>query len=187
MSKLVVVAVCGHNKSGKDVVAKTMDLYGDFFRIGNADGVRSALSDIDGPTWELRKESETSGVIARQPMKQMGSEAREAIGRPLLWVDVALAKIHYLHNFHCIPRDKFVIPDVRFSHEIERIASYVSEQNGLAETWRVTRPGFGKQSNHSSETGIDSLSPIHHEIPNEYDKKHLIDYVISIMKTSRFI
>lgn len=178
MGNLVIVGIVGHNGVGKDLIASTLTLLEGFLRIGLADGVRAALNDLDGITWQFRKESDGAGPIARNAMKLMGSEARNAIGCPLIWTDLVLTKIEYAHRLHAVSRNRFVIPDVRFQHEVDRIASWAEEQDAIYETWLVSRPGFGPTSHHESETNINNISPIHQGFRNCGDKQYLINQVI---------
>lgn len=179
----MVIGITGHNSSGKDLVASTLSLLGNFFRIGLADGVRSSLSDLDGPTWQFRKENDGAGPIARNSMKLMGSEARNNIGCPLLWTDLVLAKMEYAYHLHVVSRNRFVIPDVRFPHEVERLAAWVAEQDGIYETWGISRPGFGPTSHHESETKLNMIMPDIY-IENHRDRNFLIDTVKEIINDS---
>ncbi len=176
MSKFTVVLVSGHNESGKDTVASTLSLFGNFFRIGLADSVRGSLNDLDGITWQFRKESDGAGPISRNSMKLMGSEARNDIERPLIWTDLVLLKIQYTRRYHAVSRDRFVVPDVRFPHEVSRISSWVAEQGGCVETWKVSRPGYGPTSHHESEKRVDDVK-WQYEFNNCFGRLHLIRMV----------
>lgn len=186
MSNLVVLGITGHNGVGKDLVASSLSLLGGFFRIGLADGVRASLNDLDGVTWQFRKESDGAGPIARNAMKLMGSEARNDIGCPLLWTDLVLAKIQYAYRYHAVSRNRFVIPDMRFPHEQERISSWVAEKGGFFETIKISRPGFFATSYHESETNIDKIKP-DFEINNCYDRNHLIDVIKIYVKHHKWL
>jgi hypothetical protein len=180
-SRLIIIGITGHNESGKDTVATTLTLLGNFFRIGLADSVRGALNDLDGPTWQLRKESgQIPGGVSRDAMKLMGSECRNYVDNQLLWTDLVLAKIRYCNYYHAAPRNRFVIPDVRFPHEVERISSWVASQNGIYETWKLVRLGYEKKSDHDSEILIDSIKE-DVLIRNNQDKIHLVSIAEQVM------
>lgn len=182
MSKLTIISIVGHNGVGKDTIASTLSLLSNFFRIGLADGIRASLNDLDGITWQFRKENDGAGPIARNSMKLMGSEAKNDIGCPLLWTDLVLAKIQYAYLYHAVSRNRFVIPDVRFPHEVARISSWASEQDAIYETWLMTRPGFGSTSHHESEISIENITQIDYVFQNSRDKQYLIDQVIQKIK-----
>lgn len=188
MSKLIVVGLTGVARSGKSTTAQTLSLLGSFLRIGLADGIRESLDSLGGPEWDFRKESDgPTGITARRSMQLLGTECREAINSPSLWIDLLLAKIRYANVYHSHPRDRFVISDIRYQHEIDRISEVVESWNGQYETWKLTRPGFGPQSSHSSETGIQFLNPIEYEISNYAGRYDLIETIKTLMRAKSWI
>lgn len=159
MSDLLVIGIGGQARAGKDTVGQHLVSEYGFTRLGLADGVRSAFAEIDGPTWELRKELDNTNKTNRWVMQTLGTECRNEIDCKLHWVNHLLVKIAYLAWHHPSPRSWFVVTDIRFPHEIERIREAI-EPCGRFVSWRVTRPGFGLMgaaAKHSSETSVDDL------------------------------
>jgi hypothetical protein len=184
MSKLVVIGLTGVARSGKSTTAQALSLLGGFHRVGLADGIRESLNALDGPEWDFRKETELS---TRRSMQLFGTECREAINSPSLWIDLLLAKIRYASVYHSCPRYKFVISDIRYQYEIDRISEVVESWNGMYSTWRISRPGFEPESNHSSETGIYSLNPIEKHILNNESKSDLIYEVYKYLEYNDYL
>ena len=181
-NKLIVVGLTGVARSGKSTTAQTLSLLGGFLRIGLADGIREALDALGGPEWDFRKESDgPTGLTARRSMQLFGTECREDINSPSLWIDLLLAKIRYAHAYHSHPRDRFVISDVRYQHEVDRISEVVGSWSGKFELWRLRRPGYGPQSSHSSETGISKLNPVDIDIENCTSRTYLIQIINDII------
>ncbi len=160
MSDLIVIGICGKARSGKDTVAQHLVNEHGFFRVALADGIRSAFSDLDGPTWELRKELEAAGKTGRWALQTLGTECRQATHNSEIWVDTALAKINYLWMHHVPSRNRFVIPDIRFPGEYDSIDDRVGKWGGQFVFWKVERPDSGLTGDagkHSSETEIESI------------------------------
>jgi hypothetical protein len=158
--RLIVIGLCGEARSGKDTVAQHLVHEFGFTRIGLADGVRSAFADIDGPTWEARKELEAAGKTNRWAAQTLGTECREFVGCDTHWIDHALIKINYLARQHPVARTRFVIPDIRFGFEAENFTDVIGAWNGKFACWRITRPGSGltgDAAKHSSETGVSDV------------------------------
>lgn len=176
--RLIVIGLTGVAGSGKDTAATILGTPADplhYFRISLADGIKSAIRDIDGPTWSITKEAEKAGKTSRWACQRLGGEARElvaeavrrAAGIPIFdeiseeqanrfWCHLALAKIAYLARIHPARRRRFVVPDVSYAREVETLAAVVREFGGTYETWRIDRPGAGldgEAASHSSELG----------------------------------
>jgi hypothetical protein len=170
---LLILGICGVARSGKDTIARHLANYHGFFRIGLADGPRSTFTDLDGPTWELRKELEAAGKSQRWAVQTIGTECREDLdaeeARRAHWCHEALIKIRYLSHYHPVPRRRFVFPDVRFPAEPTILGRGVERWGGHCRTWRVTRrlSGLaGEEAKHKSETSLDAI-PYHALIEND--------------------
>ena len=184
--RLIVIGITGLARAGKDTVAKILESRHGFFRIGLADGVRAAFSDLDGPTWELRKEIEAAGSTARKALQTIGTEARLDVAlhagqlayrrdsegardsAARLWVHLLAVKIRYLCMYHPAPKYRFVVPDMRFADEHYSLDDLVHHWGGEYQTWRIHREGAGlagDSGKHASETEIDRI-PAHAEIQN---------------------
>ena len=159
MSKLQVIGICGKARSGKDTVAAHLVHNHGFFRIALADGVRSAFSDLDGVTWERRKELEAANKTARWALQILGTECRTYFDTADHWIDHLLIKIIYMSQHHPRPQFRFVIPDIRSPNEQDVLARTLSELADLVIVG-LSRPDSGltgEQATHSSETGVDEV------------------------------
>jgi hypothetical protein len=174
MSKLIVIGICGKARSGKDTAASHLVNAHGFFRIALADGVRSAFTSLDGPTWELRKElaadnkndrwaAQILGTEARQSLEFMGTVSRDH------WISEAAIKIAYMFGHHPVARNRFVVPDMRFPREPEMLGIIVRHWGGEFMTLGLSRNGYGLSGDaakHSSETSVDSVV-CDHSIAND--------------------
>lgn len=160
--QLTVIGICGKARSGKDTIAKILESQCGATRIALADGIRSALRDLDGMTWEFSKENDKG---FRFPLQKLGSESREDLDLSdsscFHWLSHALIKIRYASHYHQLPRNRFVIPDIRMPHEPGFIKAQVAAWGGKFILWKVNRPGEGLtgiDGAHKSETQLDSIS-----------------------------
>lgn len=161
---LIVVGVVGPARSGKDTVAKILELHGGFTRVALADPIKDAFDRLGGPQRETHKElGGFNGQSIRRAWQLFGTEAREDVGRllglhdsPTLWVDVALTTICYAERHHAVRRHRFVIPDVRYKHEHDRLSECVEKLGGHYESWLVSREVM-PTGNHSSETSYPDV------------------------------
>ena len=160
-NNLIVVGITGVARSGKDTIAQILCSRFGFTRIALADGLRSAFRDLDGPTWELTKDLESSGQSTRWALQTLGSECRRDIRCQRLWIHLLLAKIRYLHKYHPAPRTRFVVPDIRFKVEASELRHAISvSMGGRFDVWKALRDSAGlsgQLANHASETELDSI------------------------------
>jgi hypothetical protein len=163
---LIVIGITGLARSGKDTVAKILELNHGFTRIGLADGVRSAFADLDVPTWEQSK----GGMNIRNALQMLGAESRETLDADASEyhrIHHALIKISFAHSV--LGRDRFVIPDVRFPREAAERKRQVEIWDGRFYCLRLVRPGIsglqGEAAKHSSESRIDEV-PVDRTIVN---------------------
>jgi hypothetical protein len=160
--RLIVVGVVGPARSGKDTVAKILELHAGFTRVALADPIKAAFDALGGAGRETHKElGGFQAMTVRRAWQLFGTEARQDIGCPLLWVDVALATIRYAEAYHARRRFRFVIPDVRYEHEHGRLDEAISAMGGHYESWGVDR-GILRPSYplHSSETSYGDVPTI---------------------------
>lgn len=155
---LIVVGITGRARSGKDAAATLLAAHRGCHRIALADGVRSAVADLGGPTGEFLKEL-TPSHNYRRALQLAGTEARDLANAPGLWVDLLLTKIAYAAYLHPVPRRRFAIPDVRYGHEESMIRHWVRRKQGVFAMLRLVRPGVDPiaESAHSSEAGVDGV------------------------------
>jgi hypothetical protein len=152
-----IIGICGAPRAGKDAVASILATLHGYTRIALADGVRAALSDLDGPTHVLSKQD---GYSDRRACQVMGGEARygaaelAGLDEDVLWTQLALTKIHFSAWYARPARTLIVVPDVRHPWEITYLRRYVARMGGDWQLWRVERPGLEEipEAGHESET-----------------------------------
>ena len=89
------------------------------------------------------------GVSARHMMQTLGTEWGRACIHPDFWVMIARAETQRI----MADGRSVVIDDVRFSNE----AAMIRELGG--ELWRIERPGIDYDGDHSSEGGLEDITP----------------------------
>ena len=89
------------------------------------------------------------GVSARHMMQTLGTEWGRACIHPDFWVMIARAKAERIMK----DGRSVVIDDVRFPNEAAMI------RNLGGELWRIDRPGVSYSGNHSSEGGLEDITP----------------------------
>ena len=89
------------------------------------------------------------GVSARHMMQTLGTEWGRACIHPDFWVMIARAKAERI----LADGGSVVIDDVRFPNE----AAMIRELGG--ELWRIERPGVIYSGDHSSEGGLEGITP----------------------------
>lgn len=178
---LLVVGICGHNRTGKDTAASVMAAFGGFTRVGLADGVREAFGGLDGPTWEFRKDLDAAGTDNRTPLKLLGTECREDALCPDHWIDHVILKVRYASRYHPSPRSRFVVPDVRYPREVDGLRERVLRLGGAFEAWKVVRPGRGPTTGHPSELQVDA---IRHDrlLSNDGTRRQFVDRVLAALE-----
>jgi hypothetical protein len=105
-------------------------------------GVHYAYTDKEAIIPEL-------GVSARHMMQTLGTEWGRACIHPDFWVMIARAKTQYIMN----DGGSAVIDDVRFANETAMIRDLGGE------LWRIDRPGVSYDGDHSSEGGLEDITP----------------------------
>jgi hypothetical protein len=89
------------------------------------------------------------GVSARHMMQTLGTEWGRACIHPDFWVMIARAKTQRI----MADDGSVVIDDVRFPNE----AAMIRDLGG--ELWRIDRPGVTYNGDHSSEGGLEDITP----------------------------
>jgi hypothetical protein len=153
---LLVVALCGPARSGKDTAARSLAASHGFRRLALADGIRRAFAAVNEPTWDALKELDAAGRSARWALQVMGTEARQDVGAADHWIDHVGLTIRYFAHYHPAPIRRWVIPDLRYPREAERLAEMVNFMGGRFEVWKVVRPDLKPiaEAAHSSETSV---------------------------------
>jgi len=158
---LRVIGLVGQARSGKDSAARLLEANYGAMRIALADGVRGALRDLDGMTWEVSK---TNAEGFRYPMLKLGTEAREELSSVDAasnhWISHALIKIRYMSKHHSVPHFRFVIPDIRFKQEVVGLGDQIVAWGGEFLLWKMEREGaglVGAAAQHKSETELRQI------------------------------
>ena len=89
------------------------------------------------------------GVSARHMMQTLGTEWGRACIHPDFWVMIARAKAERI----MADGRSVVVDDVRFPNE----AAMIRDLGG--ELWRIDRPGVSYNGDHSSEGGLEDITP----------------------------
>jgi hypothetical protein len=164
---LEVIGITGRKRHGKDTVARELVLHG-FTVVRFADPLKAMLRAFYGahdlPLLEIERRIEgdlkevpcvyLNGRTPRYAMQTLGTEWGRDLIDTNLWTD-SLKRRAAAH-------DKVAVPDMRFPNEGEAIAELGGKCIRVEAHQRV---GVTAQSNHSSETGIDTL-PVDLEISN---------------------
>lgn len=164
---IFILGIAGRARSGKDTIARHLVEHHGFTRIALADSLRALLGEMDGPTWELRKELQAVGLTSRWALQTLGTECREALPEATesLWCLLALAKIRFLAEHAPTRRRRFVVPDIRFPHEPEILAHAAHDWSGRFQVWMVHRNVAGLNGDagrHKSEASITSIKANYH-------------------------
>lgn len=153
MRRVKVIAVSGHAQNGKDTAAKMikLKLQSDGYKvliIHYADLLKyicKSFFDWDGSKDEY----------GRTLLQRVGTDIVRK-QNPDYWVDFVADML----NFFDGEWDYVIIPDTRFSNEIQ----HLRERNIYTIHLRITRPEFAspltaEQQLHPSETSLDDISP----------------------------
>ena len=156
---LIVIALCGVARSGKDSVARFLAAEHGFQRLALADGIRQAFAGINEPTWDALKELHAAGKSARWALQVFGTEARREVECPDHWIDHLAVTIQYFSRHHPVPKRRWVVPDLRYPAEAIRLRELVDRMDGKFEVWKVERPGVDPiaEASHSSETSVSQV------------------------------
>ena len=146
----MIIGLSGYARSGKDEVAKILvEEYG-YKRIAFADNIRKLLyatnPQVGGNRLQFLVEDYGWDVAKSQPevrhlLQSLGVAARNLFGEDF-WVAQALSQVHLENNW--------VITDVRFTNEADRIKQYDNSQ-----VWRIKRNGVEAVNGHVSEHDMD--------------------------------
>ena len=147
----MIIGLSGYARSGKDEVAKVLvEEYG-FTRVAFADKIRELLYEtnpIVDTHYRLQSLVDAYGwdEVKRRPqvrelLQNVGVGARKVFSNEF-WIAQALSEIHF--------EDNWVITDVRFENEANRIKQYDN-----AQVWRIKRPGVEAVNGHISEHNLD--------------------------------
>lgn len=164
----MIIALSGYAGAGKDSVADVLVAERGFVKYAWADTLRLAASELNPIV--AADDISNSGVLryndvidmvgyteakirfpeVRLVLQRLGTEVGRNLISDNVWVDATLRRIER----ECLPLDNVVISDTRFTNEAVAVKN-LSDQNLVV---RVTRPGVGPESDHSSEVSLDDYS-----------------------------
>ena len=159
----MIIGLSGYARSGKDEVAKILvEDYG-YTRVAFADKIRELLLETNPQVKDGFRIESVVGAYGwdqakvlfpeiRKLLQDLGVGARKVFGDEF-WVAQALKQVHFEENW--------VITDVRFTNEADRIKQYDNSQ-----LWRVKRTGVDAVNGHVSEHDMDGY-PVDMILKNE--------------------
>lgn len=159
----MIIGLSGYARSGKDEVAKILvEDYG-YKRVAFADKIRELLLETNPQVKDGFRIESVVGAYGwdqakvlfpeiRKLLQDLGVGARKTFGDEF-WVAQALKQVHFEENY--------VITDVRFTNEADRIKQYDNSQ-----LWRVKRNGVEAVNGHVSEHDMDGY-PVDMILKNE--------------------
>lgn len=152
---LLVVALTGARRSGKDVVAEHLCRVHGFDRISFADPLKQMVAAAFGFSWEQvdghSKDvvDDAYGITPRKVLQFMGTEVMQLHLQTLLpevgrnfWA-ARLVREHVAQS-RDDRRARLVISDMRFKHEYDVVSRAVASCGGNLHVWQVTRPDKDK-------------------------------------------
>jgi len=151
----VIVGLTGFAGSGKDTVAKSMKLRGQFNRVAFADPLKNLAMKLDpvcvdpdnSSIFSLRNQVNLYGweqtkryEDVRRFLQRLGAGARETFGEDV-WIRAASKVV----LGYVTDKKNVVLTDVRYPNEVD----YVKSLGGFVV--RVERPGVGPVNDHDTE------------------------------------
>lgn len=191
MSNQHIILICGKKGAGKDTLAEFFRPA--YLRTAFADAIYVQTSkSFDVPIRELRhraikeipvttlaiKRCSDKDFVARCEELGLDLECprspREVVQlRGTEYAQHRFGKYHWadqvVEEFRENPTTDFVVPDLRFPHEAERVNEYAESVGATVTVFRVLRPDLvpTKESAHVSEQSMDDYSLIDLVIHNE--------------------
>jgi hypothetical protein len=194
MKNQYVVGITGYAQSGKTTVADFLVQEQGFVHINFADTLREMASAINPMIYYFGEEgwgeeyyyndalkdygyekAKKEFPEFRRFLQRLGTEGGRRVLGDSLWVDKWEEKAKA-----ALQAGKSVVAsDVRFHNEANKIMNlrfFQTHGGGVPvptkEIWRVTRPGVGPLSEHSSEKEMESIE-VNRTIENDRDKEYL--------------
>lgn len=176
-----IVAVCGLKRSGKDCFADAICATYGYEKIKIAEGLKDMLKVLfDFTDEQLETDAKdivdpTLGVSPRKVMQFMGTEIMQheiqkllpTVGRNF-WVNKLINKHIEKH-----PHKKFVISDLRFYHEYERLLAY--KPYIIRVERQSTLQSYHGKCTHPSETEFIKI-PVNNVFHNNDSIGHLQEH-----------
>lgn len=160
----MIIALSGYASAGKDTVADVLVKERGFVKYSWADTLRLAAwalnpivdMALDGKPIRYQDAIELVGYTeakvqfpeVRLVLQRLGTEVGRNLISDTVWVDATLSRIAREQG----PDADIVIADTRFLNEADAVKR-LSPDNLVV---RVTRPGVGPESDHPSETSLDT-------------------------------
>lgn len=184
-----IIGLVGEPESGKDSIADyAIEDFG-ARRIAFADPIRECALAIDSPAVvqatgdpDQLRILRVSDVVSqlgwreakqipevRRLLQRIGTEMGRQIIDDNLWINLGLRRLVAYHQGSGGELERFVITDVRFQNEADKLFEFAGKVQGQARLIRVTRPGYGPVNDHDSENSYNKIAPIGACIHNDGD------------------
>lgn len=188
---ITIVGLVGETETGKDSIADIAIQEFGARRIAFADPIRNCalaidpiipivLVDDEGNAEDKVQLVRLSDVVTRigwreakklpevrRLLQRIGTEMGREIIHEDLWINLGLKLLVAYNNGSGGELERFVITDVRFQNEADKIREFADLINGQAHFVRVTRPGHGVVNDHDSESSYDQIEPVNFGIDND--------------------
>ncbi len=187
-NKVVLVGIIGNKRNGKDTVAdylleeaNKVNIKG--FKQPLALELKKLLSSITNLSLsdiEVLKELENVKTVGnnsvRKSLQELGQNVKEVTDNKDIWSILAFnsIKLKELEGFNL-----FIIPDIRFQHEINFFTRVAKRENYKFVLLKVNNPFIINKDKHISENEINFL-PYDYLIKNDSNLKILKQKVIKI-------
>lgn len=165
-SKKVIIGVTGKARSGKSTISEHLCRHYGFTEYALASGLKRAASALFGWSLPYIEENKDNidplfGISPRQVLQSLGTDFTQHFLSEM-YPEYGRVTGRFLHmkRFHSFltmtSKDRIVIPDIRFPHEI----NYLTLSFNSVIILKVSRPRElrGDVSPHRSEHHIDDLS-----------------------------
>lgn len=201
-----IVGLVGETESGKDTIADLAIAQFGARRIAFADPIRNCALAIDpivpvvvreeGDDEEKVQLVRVSDVVSkmgwreakqlpevRRLLQRIGTEMGREIIHPDIWINLGFRLLTAYYSGSNGEIENYVITDVRFQNEADKILEFIQALDIEAEAFlvRVKRPGYGAVNDHASENSYDAIGPIHTTIDNDGSLEDLKDKVYDVL------
>ena len=187
----MIIGISGKKRSGKDTTAGYFKQFG-FAKYSLADPMKDVCRIVfdfdDKQLYGDEKEviDPRYGISPRAALQDLGTDwaqfglcerhegFKKTVGRSI-WVK-RFINIRNKQEQNA----KFVIPDIRFQHEIEELSKLKEKEKVVI--IRVTRPSLVSKDEHYSESGIQNLVGVDYDVINDGTVEQLYGKLDDIFK-----
>lgn len=172
----MIIGFVGLARAGKDSAAKTLIQKFGFTRVSFADPLKQIAYDIDPliandthlaevvdeQGWEIAKDEYPE---CRRFLQRIGTEGLRKNVDNDFWVNLALSKMKNADE------KNYVITDMRFLNEYEKVRDFATQGGALFSAWRIQRDGLSVMG-HASELEMATI-PTEYTVSNNETLEHL--------------